>query len=48
MLQLHDIRARIGRLEELTRGLALEAAALKEGNDPLLYRERQGRTARAI
>jgi hypothetical protein len=41
MLQLHDLRARIGRLEDLGRGLALEAAALKEGNDPLLYRERR-------
>jgi hypothetical protein len=41
MLPLHDIRARIGRLEELARGLALEAGLLKEGNDPLLYRERR-------
>ncbi len=41
MLQLRDLRARITRLEALTRGLALEAALLKEGNDPLLYRERR-------
>jgi hypothetical protein len=41
VLQLHDIRARIGRLEDLGRGLALEAISLKEGNDPLLYRERR-------
>jgi hypothetical protein len=31
----------MARPEELGRGLALEAAALKEGNDPLLYRERR-------
>jgi hypothetical protein len=29
------------RLEELARGLAREAGLLKEGNDPLLYRERR-------
>jgi hypothetical protein len=41
MLQLHDLKGRIARLAKLARGLALEAARLKEGNDPLLYRERR-------
>ncbi len=41
MLRLHDLRGRIARLEKLARGLALEAARLKEGDDPLLYRERR-------
>jgi hypothetical protein len=35
------MKGRINRLEKLSRGLALEAIALKEGNDPLLYRERR-------
>ncbi len=41
MLQLHDLKGRIARLEKLARGLALEAARLKEGDGPLLYRERR-------
>jgi hypothetical protein len=41
MLQLNDLKGRIARLEKLGRGLALEAALLKDGNDPLLYRERR-------
>ncbi len=41
MLQLRDLRARIARLEKLARGLALEGALLRDGNDPLLYRERR-------
>jgi hypothetical protein len=41
MLRPHDIRARITRLKELARGLALEAGLLREGNEPLLYRERR-------
>jgi hypothetical protein len=41
MLQLHDLKGRIARLEKLARGLALEAALLKDGDGPLLYRERR-------
>ena len=41
MLQLQHLRARITRLEKLSRGLALEAALLKDGTAPLLYRERR-------
>ncbi len=40
MIQLHDIKARAVRLQELTNGLAKEAAAWKGGEDPLLYLER--------
>ena len=40
-LQLHDIRARIQRLEELANGLALEASAVRHGDDPLHYAGRQ-------
>lgn len=36
-----DLRARIRRLGELARGLAKEVMLWKEGNDPLLYPERQ-------
>jgi hypothetical protein len=35
-VQLQHLKGRINRLEKLARGLALEAALLKEGNDPLL------------
>jgi hypothetical protein len=40
-VQLQDLKRRIGRLEKLSRGLALEVGLLKEGNDQLLYRERR-------
>ena len=36
-MQLNDLKGRIARLERLSRGLALEAALVREGNDPLLY-----------
>jgi hypothetical protein len=41
MLEVKDIRARIGRLERLTVGLCKEVALIREGNDPLLYLERR-------
>jgi hypothetical protein len=40
-VQLQQIKGRINRLEKLSRGLVLEAMLLKEGNDPLLHRERR-------
>jgi hypothetical protein len=40
-VQLQHLKGRINRLEKLSRGLALEVAALSEGNDSLLYRERR-------
>jgi hypothetical protein len=36
------LRARIERLDKLSRGLAREVLLWKEGNDPLLYPERKG------
>jgi hypothetical protein len=36
-----DIRARLARLEELSRGFAKEAVLIGEGQDPLLYLERR-------
>jgi hypothetical protein len=36
-----DLPARIARLEALTTGLRRECIAIREGNDPLLYLERQ-------
>jgi hypothetical protein len=36
-----DLVARVRRLDELMRGLAKELVLWKEGNDPLLYLERQ-------
>jgi hypothetical protein len=41
MITLTDLSARVRRLDELTRGLAKEVAIWKEGDDPLLYRERR-------
>ena len=41
MIQLPHIKARILRLQELTNGLAREATAWKNGEDPLLYLERK-------
>jgi hypothetical protein len=40
-MTLADVRARIRRLRELARGLAREVMVWKEGNDPLLFPERQ-------
>ncbi len=40
-MTLADLAARVRRLDELMRGLAKELALWKEGNDPLLYLERQ-------
>jgi hypothetical protein len=40
-MTLADLAARVRRLDELTRGLAKELALWKDGNDPLLYLERQ-------
>jgi hypothetical protein len=41
MLTLADVIARIGRLDELTRGLAREVLLWRDANDPLLYLERK-------
>jgi hypothetical protein len=41
MLQLHDFKARIARLNDLTMVLAKQATAWKKGEDPLLYLERK-------
>jgi hypothetical protein len=40
-MTLADLAARVRRLDELMRGLAKELALWKDGNDPLLYLERQ-------
>ena len=40
-MNLHDLESRVRRLDELSRGLAKEEILVKQGNDPLLYRERQ-------
>lgn len=40
MLTLADIIARIGRLDELARGMAREVQVWKESGDPLLFAER--------
>ena len=42
MWQLHDIKARVVRLDELTRPLRKEIVAIAAGDDPLLYLELQG------
>jgi hypothetical protein len=39
-MTLQGIRARVLRLDALTRGLAKETVLVRECNDPLLYRER--------
>jgi hypothetical protein len=36
-----DLPARIARLEALTCGLRRESLLIRQGNDPLLYLERQ-------
>jgi hypothetical protein len=41
MITLADLAARVRRLDELMRGLAKELAVWKDGDDPLLYLERQ-------
>jgi hypothetical protein len=41
MITLKDIEARIGRLEQLERGLAREVALIRAADDPLLYLERK-------
>jgi hypothetical protein len=40
-MNLSDLRARVGRLDELARGLAKEVSLWKNSNDPLLYLERK-------
>jgi hypothetical protein len=40
-MNLSDLEARVQRLDQLSHGLAKEELLWKEGNDPLLYRERQ-------
>jgi len=36
-----DISARVRRLDQLTRGIALEISIVSKADDPLLYRERR-------
>jgi hypothetical protein len=40
-MNLQDLRARVRRLDELSRGLAKEVALWRSGDDPLLYLERK-------
>ena len=40
-LELADIKARVARLERLTRGLAKEAGMQRRAEDVLLFRERR-------
>jgi hypothetical protein len=40
-LDLPDIKARIARLNQLARGLAMEVALQKGAEDALLFRERR-------
>jgi hypothetical protein len=40
-MTLHDLTARVRRLDKLSRGLAKEVVLWKECNDPLLYLERR-------
>ena len=40
-MNLHDITARVKRLDKLSRGLAKEEQMVRQCNDALLYRERQ-------
>jgi hypothetical protein len=41
MFQASDLRARIRRLDELTRGLMKEVVHVEDAQDPLLYLERR-------
>ena len=36
-----DIAARVGRLDNLSRGIALETSIVSKADDPLLYLERR-------
>jgi hypothetical protein len=40
-LTLDHIAARVERLDQLSRGLALEISLIREANDPMLYLERK-------
>lgn len=40
-MTLHDLAARVRRLDQLSRGLAKEVSLWKSGDDPLLYLERR-------
>jgi hypothetical protein len=40
-MTLRALAARVGRLDELARGLAKEMVLVREANDPLLYVERK-------
>jgi hypothetical protein len=40
-MNLSDLERRVERLDQVSRGLAKEEIVMREGNDPLLYRERQ-------
>jgi hypothetical protein len=40
-MTVHDVRARVARLDELSRGPAKETVLVSEADDPLFYRERQ-------
>ncbi len=41
MIQLHGIKARVVRLDELARALRKEIVTIKDADDPLLYLERK-------
>jgi hypothetical protein len=41
LMNLVDLKARVSRLDELSRGLAKEVTLWKACNDPLLYLERK-------
>jgi len=40
MIQLHGVKARIARLDELARALRKEIVVIKDAEDPLLFLER--------
>jgi hypothetical protein len=40
-MNVNDLRGRVKRLDQLSRGLAKEELLVRKGKDPLLYRERQ-------
>jgi hypothetical protein len=41
-MNLHDLSARVERLDQLSRGLTKETVLVRQCNDPLLYLERKG------
>ncbi len=41
MFQLHHVKARVVRLDELTRALRKEVLIIAAGDDPLLFLERR-------